>query len=180
MSLMGNQGIYQLVITVFMSINEHWWASINIECVVKFLWNWRLIFLRFCNKDWDYWCASRTAMVSRLPPATFGGQHHRSSSHRRSIFHFPFVLSCLPTQSHFHGELLDEEQTGIIAPFLEIKVLSFKSIVINSALIIWLYHWRSSMVFALASDQRWFPRDIVHHFDNALGNDITDRLEKHL
>jgi hypothetical protein len=26
-----------------------------------------------------------------------GGGHRRSSSHHRSTFHFPFVLSCLPT-----------------------------------------------------------------------------------
>ena len=39
--------------------------------------------------------------LSRLPPksvpflvrAAFGGRRHRSSSHRRSTFHFPFVLS---------------------------------------------------------------------------------------
>jgi hypothetical protein len=43
--------------------------------------------------------------VSRLPQksvpllvrAMFSGRRHRSSSHRRSTFHFPFVLSCLPT-----------------------------------------------------------------------------------
>ena len=41
--------------------------------------------------------------VSRLPPksvpllvrAALGARRHRSSSHHRSTFHFPFVLSCL-------------------------------------------------------------------------------------
>ena len=43
--------------------------------------------------------------VSRLLPkslpllvrAVLGGRRYRSSSHHRSIFHFPLVLSCLPT-----------------------------------------------------------------------------------
>ena len=43
--------------------------------------------------------------MSRLPPksfpllvrAMFGGRRHRSSSHRQSTFHFPFVLSCFLT-----------------------------------------------------------------------------------
>ena len=52
--------------------------------------------------------------VSRLLPksmpllvrAVFGGRRHRSSSHRRSIFHFPFVLSCFPTHLVFISQLL--------------------------------------------------------------------------
>ena len=32
-----------------------------------------------------------------FPRSQFGGQPHRSSSHCRSICHFPFVLSCFPT-----------------------------------------------------------------------------------
>ena len=43
--------------------------------------------------------------VSRLPPklfpllvrAVFSGRHHPPSSHRSSLFHFPLVLSCLPS-----------------------------------------------------------------------------------
>ena len=30
-------------------------------------------------------------------PCSGGVRRHRSSSHRQSIFHFPFVLSCFPT-----------------------------------------------------------------------------------
>jgi hypothetical protein len=45
---------------------------------------------------------SKTEFVSPLPPksapflvqAALGGRRHRSSSHRRSTFHFPFLLSC--------------------------------------------------------------------------------------
>ena len=48
-------------------------------------------------------------VLSRLPPksvpllvrAAFGGRCHQSSSHRRSTFHFPFVLSCFPTHLVF-------------------------------------------------------------------------------
>ena len=44
-------------------------------------------------------------LLSRLPPksvpllvrAAFGGRRHRPSSHRRSTFHFPFVLSLFYT-----------------------------------------------------------------------------------
>ena len=45
---------------------------------------------------WKTQCVTMKS-VSLLVPATFGGQCHRSLSHRRSTFHFPFVLSCLPT-----------------------------------------------------------------------------------
>ena len=48
-------------------------------------------------------------LLSRLLPksvpllvrAVFGGRRRRSSSHRQSIFHFPFVLSCFPTHLVF-------------------------------------------------------------------------------
>ncbi|KAM9536730.1 uncharacterized protein ACWYII_040580 [Salvelinus alpinus] len=40
--------------------------------------------------------------VPLLVRAVFGGRRHRSSSHRRSIFHFPFVLSCFPTHLVFN------------------------------------------------------------------------------
>ena len=51
-------------------------------------------------------CAlSLSFSLSWLPPksapllvrAVFGGRRHRSSSHHWSIFHFPLVLSCLPS-----------------------------------------------------------------------------------
>uniref|UniRef100_A0A4W5NN11 Integrase catalytic domain-containing protein n=1 Tax=Hucho hucho TaxID=62062 RepID=A0A4W5NN11_9TELE len=39
--------------------------------------------------------------VPLLVRAAFSGRRHRSSSHRRSTFHFPFVLSCFPTHLVF-------------------------------------------------------------------------------
>ena len=36
-------------------------------------------------------------LLPLLVGAVLGGQLHRSSSHHWSIFHFPLVLSCLPT-----------------------------------------------------------------------------------
>ena len=59
---------------------------------------------RQCCSARQKYFAQFTVCVSRLLPksvpllvrAAFGSRRHRSSSHRRSTFHFPFVLSCLP------------------------------------------------------------------------------------
>ena len=68
------------------------------------------------NISLKYWTIIKTQhvtisnmLLSRLLPksvpllvrAVFGGRRRRSSSHRQSIFHFPFVLSCFPTHLVF-------------------------------------------------------------------------------
>jgi hypothetical protein len=69
------------------------------------VWRTQLLFLT-SSTSWLY--------LSRLPPksvpllvrAAFGGRRHQSSSHRRSTFHFPFVLSCFPTHLVYIPSLL--------------------------------------------------------------------------
>jgi hypothetical protein len=65
-------------------------------------------------------------VLSRLPPksvpllvwAAFGGGRHRSSSHRRSTFHFPFVLSCFPAHLVFISSSLLSVFSPLFPPCL--------------------------------------------------------------
>ena len=84
------------------------------------------------HKEWpethDYWqhnywpqlFTSTIKILSRLPPksvpllvrAVFGGIRHQPSSHHWSIFHFPLVLSCLPSHLVRWGVSLNSAQSG--------------------------------------------------------------------